>query len=111
MASGLKGSIKPTGGTPDLSSNYSLFTPSATTTVIVSVCNQATAADTVRIAVSSASPGPGNPIPAEDFIEFDYSLAANSAYERTGIVVATGQAIYCGSANGTVSFVAYGLES
>ena len=46
MASGIKGSSKPSGGTPTYATT-ALVTATATTTLILSVCNQ-TASDDVK---------------------------------------------------------------
>ncbi|MBG79101.1 MAG: hypothetical protein CMJ39_00140 [Phycisphaerae bacterium] len=78
----------------------------------MSICNQDAAADTVKIAVIPASESASSgSIAAQHFIEFDFSLAANTAYERTGITMESGARLIVGSGAGSVSFVAYGLES
>lgn len=111
MASGIKGTSKPSGGTPTLATT-ALVTATATTTLILSACNQGTAADTIKIAVIPASEsGTSGAIPVQYYIEFDFSLTNNSALERTGITMESGARLIVGSANGDVSFVAYGLES
>jgi len=110
MASGVLGNTKPGGGAPDLATT-AIVTASATTTLVLSICNQTAAADTVRIAVLPNGAAATGTIPTQNYIEFDYSLGANSTYERTGIVLETGARIICGSGTGSISFVAYGLES
>ena len=111
MASGIKGQLKPAAGSPDYSSTP-LFTASATTTFIVSACNQASAVDTVRIAVVPGSVGNTTGTISVDYLlEFDYSLGGNSAIERTGVTVEAQSRVFVGSAGGNVSFSAYGIES
>ena len=111
MASGIKGSSKPSGGTPTYATT-ALFTATATTTLILSVCNESAAADTVKIAVIPASESASSgAIGAQHYIEFDFSLGANTAYERTGITMESGARLIVGSGAGSLSFVAYGLES
>ena len=110
MASGVLGNTKPSGGTPDLAT-AAIVTATSTTTLVLSICNQTTAADTVKIAILPNGAAASGAIPVQNYIEFDYSLAANSTYERTGIVLEVGARIICGSGAGSVSFVAYGLES
>ena len=111
MASGIKGTSKPGGGAPTYAST-ALVTATATTTLILSVCNQAAAADTVRIAVVPASESAtSGTIASQYYIEFDFSLNANSAMERTGITLEANARLFVGSGNGSISFVAYGLES
>lgn len=111
MASGIKGTSKPSGGAPTLATTP-LVTATATTTLILSACNQAATADTIKIAViPSSESGTSGTIPVQYYIEFDFSVSANSALERTGITMESGAKLIVGSGNGDVSFVAYGLES
>jgi hypothetical protein len=111
MASGIKGSAKPSGGTPTYASTP-LVTASTTTTLILSACNQNSSADTIKIAVVPAAvTATTGAIATQYYIEFDFSVTANSALERTGITLESGARIFVGSSAGNVSFVAYGLES
>ncbi len=111
MASGIKGTLKPSAGSPDYTSTP-LFTASATTTVILSCCNQAGTADNIRIAVAPGSDSTSTgALNTGYYLEFDYPLAGNSAIERTGITVEANGRMFVGSSGGNVSFVAYGLES
>tara|TARA_Y100001937_G_scaffold82001_2_gene110948 strand:+ start:22797 stop:23132 length:336 start_codon:yes stop_codon:yes gene_type:complete len=111
MASGIKGASKPSGGAPNYGST-ALVTATATTTLILSICNQSAAADTVRIAVVPASvSATSGAIATEYYIEYDFSLGANTAYERTGLTLESGARLIVGSGAGSLSFVAYGLES
>lgn len=111
MASGIKGVSKPAGGTPTFATT-ALVTATATTTLILSACNQTGSAETIKIAVVPASEtATTGAIGGAYFIEYDFSLAANSALERTGITLETGARVIVGSGAGGVSFIAYGLES
>ena len=112
MASGIKGTSKPGGGAPTYATT-ALVTATATTTLILSICNQGAAADTVRVAVvpSSESTTTTGAIAEQYFVEFDFSLEPNSAMERTGITLESDARLIVGSGAGNLSFVAYGLES
>jgi len=112
MASGIKGLLKPGAGNLDLSATYKLVEATTTTTVIVSACNQDAAADTIRIAlIPAGTTATSGAASTNNYLEFDYSLGANSALERTGIVLETNARIMVSSAGGNVSFACYGLES
>jgi len=106
MASGILGRLKPSGG--NVGHTDVVFTATTTTTLILSICNVSAAADTVEIALLDAG---ATSVTDADKIEKDYSLAANTAYERTGIVLGAGQFLVAGSGAGSIVFVAYGLES
>ena len=111
MASGIKGTSKPGGGAPTYAST-ALVTATATTTLILSICNQSAAADTLRVAVVPASESASTgAIATQYYIEFDFSLGANAAMERTGVTLESGARLIVGSGAGSLSFVAYGLES
>jgi hypothetical protein len=111
MASGVKGAVKPSGGAPTYASTP-IVTATTTTTLILSICNQGSAADTVRIAVVPASVTTSSGAIADAYyIEYDYSLTAKTAYERTGITLESGARMFVGSGAGNVAFVTYGLES
>lgn len=111
MASGIKGSSKPSGGTPTYATT-ALVTATATTTLILAVCNQTAAADTIKVAVIPASVSTTSGAIADQYyIEFDFSLGANTSFERTGITLESGARLIVGSGAGSCSFVAYGLES
>ena len=112
MASGIKGLLKPGAGNLDLTATYKLVEATTTTTVIVSACNQTTAADNIRIALIPASTtATSGSASTNNYIEYDYPLGANSALERTGIVLETNARIMVSSAAGSTSFACYGLES
>lgn len=111
MASGIKGTAKPGGGAPTYSSTP-LVTATATTTLILSACNQGAADDTVRIAVVPASvTTTSGSISTQYYIEYDFTLTTLTALERTGITLESGARLFVGSGAGSISFVAYGLES
>jgi len=112
MASGIKGSLKPAGGAPDLTNTYKLFSASATTTVIISACNTGGTPDTIRIAIiDSGTTATSGSIDAKHWLEYDYSLSGNSAMERTGVTLENTGRIMVGSGAGNVAFSAYGIET
>ena len=110
MASGIKGAVAPSGGNPTLGT-AALFTASTTTTVILAVCNTNAADATIRIAVCPAGTATSGNIPTENYLEYDFTLSANTSFERTGITLENNARIIVGSNNGGDSFVCYGLES
>jgi hypothetical protein len=89
--------------------NTTLYTCAATSYAVVnlSLCNQTSAAVTVKLAVA-ASASPGN----SEWIEFSSTIPAYAVLERTGIVVQTGKYIVvaCNTAN-AVSANAWGIET
>lgn len=97
-------------GSNDLvaATNTSVYTcPVDTFTVLtVSVCNRGSVAATIQIAIASAA----TPTVAE-YIEFDISLSAKGVLERTGIVLDAGKILVVRSSAGSVSAVAYGIET
>lgn len=112
MASGIKGLLKPGAGNLDLTATYKLVEATTTTTVIVSACNQTASADNIRIAlIPAGTTATSGSASTNNYIEFDYPLGANSALERTGIVLETNARIMVSSAAGSTSFACYGLES
>ena len=72
--------------------------------VNVNVCNRNSSAVTVRLANADGST-PSN----DEYIEYDYSLAANQSFQRTGIHMQAAQIIVAYSAT-NVSVVVDGLE-
>ena len=110
MSSGIKGTSSPGGGPPTLGTT-ALVSATATTTLILSVCNRTSAADTIRVAVVPSGTATSGAIADEYYIEYDFSLNANTSFERTGITLESGARLIVGSGNGSCSFVAYGLEA
>jgi hypothetical protein len=96
-------------GAADLAAttNTSIYTVGATTEAIVNVniCNRTASDITVRLAIAeSGTPGD------EDWIEYDYSLAANSVLERTGLHMDTTMVLVAYASAVGVSVVAHGNE-
>ena len=102
MASGLLGKA-------DLSAttNTTLYTvPAATTTSFsVNFCNRTASAVTVRLALCATS----TPATTE-YIIYDYSLAANTAIERTGLVLGAGLLVVAYVSAVGVTATVYGYE-
>tara|TARA_R100001443_G_scaffold9022_1_gene18484 strand:- start:3824 stop:4144 length:321 start_codon:yes stop_codon:yes gene_type:complete len=73
--------------------------------VNVNVCNRNSSAVTVRLANADGST-PSN----DEYIEYDYSLAANESFQRTGIHMQAAQIIVAYSSATNVSVVVDGLE-
>jgi hypothetical protein len=73
----------------------------------VSLANRNTSDALIRLAV--VNNGTTTPATA-DYLEYDFTLAANTVYERTGIVLQSGQTIVARSTLASVSAVTYGLE-
>jgi hypothetical protein len=83
--------------------------PAATQTVIstISVCNQASAAATYRIAVRVA----GSAISAEEYIVYGATVpASDSIFITAGITLGATDVLTVYSSSATVSFNAYGSE-
>jgi hypothetical protein len=73
--------------------------------VNVNVCNRNSSAVTVRLANADGGT-PSN----DEYIEYDYSLAANESFQRTGIHLQAAQIIVAYSSATNVSVVVDGLE-
>lgn len=80
--------------------------PSAkTASVTVCMTNRTGATVKVRLALTSVTS-----VANTDYVAFDVSIPANETYERSGLVVTTGQYIYA-RANATgISAVVFGYE-
>ena len=103
MASGLKGTSKPSGNT-----DTTLYTVSGSACVVnISACNNhASNTDDVEIYVVPS----GSTKTASHAIEVDTTLAAKAVIERTGIVMGVGDFIVVNSQNGTTSFNVWGMD-
>lgn len=96
-------------GAADLAAttNTSVYTVPADTETIanVNVCNRTAAAITVRLAIAEgATPGD------EDYIEYDFSLAANDTMERTGVHMDAGMVVVAYAGAVDVSVFVHGNE-
>ena len=103
MASGLKGTSKPSGNT-----DTTLYTVSGSACVVnISACNtHASNTDDVEIYVVPT----GQSKALQHAIEVDTTLAAKAVVERTGIVMGIGDFIVVNSQNGTTSFNVWGMD-
>jgi len=73
----------------------------------INVCNRhATDSAAIRIAISAGT----TPTTAE-YIEYDAELVSNGVLERTGLVIEAGKYIVVYSTGGSVSVMAYGIET
>ena len=98
------GRLKPTAVTPT-----TLYTvPGATQANVNLFCaNQsASADDIIRVAITPS----GSTLAVTDYIVFDITIKKGTSENLTGIALAAGDFITVQSTNGTVSFVATGIE-
>ena len=102
MASGLKGTSKPSGNT-----DTTVYTVSGSACVVnISACNNhASNTDDVEIYIVPTGQSKG----MQHAIEVDTTLAGKAVIERTGIVMGVGDFIVVNSQNGTTSFNASGV--
>lgn len=76
-----------------------------TASVNINVCNRNTTSARIRIAVSAAD------IPvSSEFLEYDYSLAANNAIERTCVIANAGDRVVVYSDIANISALVTGFE-
>ena len=103
MASGLKGTSKPSGNT-----DTTLYTVSGSACVVnISACNtHGSNSDDVEIYVVPSGQSKG----LQHAIEVDTTLAAKAVVERTGIVMGVGDFIVVNSTNGNVAFNVWGVD-
>ena len=103
MASGLKGSSKPSGNT-----DTTLYTVSGSACVVnISACNtHGSNTDDVEIYVVPQ----GSSKAISHAIEVDTTLAAKAVIERTGIVMGVGDFIVVNSQNGSTAFNVWGMD-
>lgn len=73
--------------------------------VNVNVCNRNATAVTIRLANADGAT-PSN----DEYIEYDYSLAANESFQRTGLHMQTAQIIVAYGSATNISVVVDGLE-
>tara|TARA_Y100000004_G_scaffold195052_1_gene261131 strand:- start:3600 stop:3920 length:321 start_codon:yes stop_codon:yes gene_type:complete len=73
--------------------------------VNVNVCNRNSSAVTIRLANADGGT-PSN----DEYIEYDYSLAGNESFQRTGLHLQADQIIVAYSSATNVSVVVDGLE-
>ena len=76
-----------------------------TASITINVCNQSANNAKIRIAIpSSTSVNP------EDIIEYDVVLYPQESFQRSGVVLGSGQYVYCRSDQGSVSVNVWGFE-
>lgn len=95
---------------PSATTNTTLYTvPAATSTVIstISICNQAAAAGTFRIAIRPAGAG----IAAQHYLFYDTTIDGNATITATlGITLAATDVVTVYASSTTMSFGAFGQE-
>ena len=103
MASGLKGTSKPSANT-----DTTVYTVSGSACVVnISACNNHnTNTDDVEIYIVPTGQSKG----MQHAIEVDTTLAGKAVIERTGIVMGVGDFIVVNSQNGTTSFNVWGVD-
>ena len=103
MASGLKGSSK-----PSANNDTAVYTVSGSACVVnISACNNhASNTDDVEIYIVPTGQSKG----MQHAIEVDTTLAGKAVIERTGIVMGVGDFIVVNSQNGTTSFNVWGVD-
>ena len=103
MASGLKGTSKPSANT-----DTTVYTVSGSACVVnISACNNhASNTDDVEIYIVPTGQSKG----MQHAIEVDTTLAGKAVIERTGIVMGVGDFIVVNSQNGTTSFNVWGVD-
>lgn len=81
-----------------------IHTAAKLTTVVVSFCNRATTANTVRLAVGAgASPA------VTDYYEYDAVLGANGVIERGGIILSAGDKVWVRASAANVTAKIHGI--
>jgi len=103
MASGILGQSAPAATT-----NTTVYTVPASTLAVVniSVVNRGGSAATVKLALSAS----GTPS-ADEYIEFDTSIASTAVLERTGVVLQATKNVVVHASSADTSISVYGLES
>ena len=77
-----------------------------TASFTVNVCNRATTAATVRLALAANT----SSVNASEYIEFDTGVSGNGVLERTGLMLDAGKGLVAYSNANSISVVAYGVE-
>lgn len=74
-------------------------------TMSVNFCNRGSTPVTVRLSISAS----GSPSTDEYFL-YDYTVAANSSLERSGLIANAGKIVVVYASSANVSCQAYGFE-
>ena len=88
---------------------YTSIYSNATTYAVcsVNICNQNATSITIRLAITTTPTAPAT----ADLIEYQTVIPAYGVLERTGLVLANGQAISAYASSTNVSVVVYGIET
>jgi len=76
-----------------------------TASITVNVCNQGSNNAKIRIAIPSSTN-----VNPEDIIEYDVEIYKNESFQRTGIVLSSGQYVFIRSNEGSISINIWGFE-
>lgn len=98
--SGRMAAVLPTAGTPTL---LYVAAANALCSVTVSVCNQGPVRDSISIQLCEGQAA------QEDYLEYQAKVGSNSVLERSGLILEAGQSLLVTSAQGTSSFVCWGI--
>lgn len=82
--------------------------PAAVAVVNLNAVETAGAEATIRVAVMQSGTSPVSPS-ANEYIEYDTTLAANGGVERSGIVLGNGQLLAVYASTADVAFSAWGI--
>lgn len=104
MANGRLAAVTPAINTDALV--YQVPSPS-TASIIVSVTNCNAFDSNVRLSIENSS---AVGIATTNCIEYDVKVAANSTFERGGVVLASQQKLFGRASSANVNFVVYGYE-
>jgi hypothetical protein len=74
-------------------------------TVTINICNQSSSKAKVRIAIPTSTT-----VNADDIIEYDVELYPHESFQRSGVVLGSGQYVYVFSDQGLVSVNIWGFE-
>jgi hypothetical protein len=76
-----------------------------TASITLNVCNQGANNAKIRVAIPSSTN-----VNPEDIIEYDVEIYKNESFQRTGIVLSSGQYLFIRSNEGSISVNIWGFE-